>query len=81
MDIEGAETEVIEHALAFIARHPIHFAIETDHRIDGEFTTGPVCRLFSSIGYRTFHSKEYGIEFAWAEPGEGGAAPHDPAMK
>jgi FkbM family methyltransferase len=68
MDIEGAETDVVECSLAFIAQHPSHFAIETDHRIHGEFTTGPICRLFSSIGYDVFSSTEYGIQFTWASP-------------
>ncbi|MGA9719351.1 MAG: FkbM family methyltransferase [Acidobacteriaceae bacterium] len=71
VDIEGAETDVVERSLPFIAQNHIHFAIETDHRIHGEFTTGPICRLFSSIGYEIFSSTEYGIQFAWAQPPRG----------
>jgi FkbM family methyltransferase len=68
MDIEGAETDVIEHSLGFIAQNAIHFAIETDHRVEGEFTTEPIRRLFSCIGYKAFTSTEYGIQFTWAQP-------------
>ena len=68
MDIEGAEAEVIQSSLQFLAKNPIHFAIETDHRINGEFTTGPICRSFSSIGYKSYSSTEYGMQFAWAQP-------------
>lgn len=68
MDIEGAEADVIEAAKDFIAQKAIHFAIETDHRVNGEFTTGPICRAFSSIGYQPFSSTEFGIQFAWGEP-------------
>jgi FkbM family methyltransferase len=68
MDIEGAETDVVERSLEFIAQNPVHFAIESDHRINGEFTTGPLCRLFSSINYEPSSSTEYGIQFTWAEP-------------
>ena len=68
MDIEGVETDVIERSLEFIAQNPIRFAIETDHRIHGEFTTGPICRLFSSVNYEAFSSVEYGMQFAWAAP-------------
>lgn len=68
MDIEGAETDVIEHSLTFIKQNPIHFAIETDHRINGEFTTGPVARLFSSVNYEVLSSTEFGIQFTWAQP-------------
>jgi FkbM family methyltransferase len=68
MDIEGAEADVIEAAKDFIAQKAIHFAVETDHRVNGEFTTGPICRAFSSIGYEPFSSTEFGMQFAWGEP-------------
>jgi hypothetical protein len=68
MDIEGAEAEVIEKSLSFLKEHPIHFAIESDHRVNGEFTTIPLNRMFMSIGYEVFSSTEYGIQFMWADP-------------
>jgi hypothetical protein len=68
MDIEGAEAEVIEKSLPFIQNHRIHFAIESDHRVHGEFTTVPLVRMFSGIGYRATSSTEYGMQFTWGEP-------------
>jgi len=68
MDIEGAEAEVIEKSLSFLKEHAIHFAIESDHRVNGEFTTIPLNRMFMSIGYEASSSTEYGIQFMWADP-------------
>lgn len=68
MDIEGAEAEVIEKSLPFLKEHSIHFAIESDHRVNGEFTTVPLNRMFTSIGYQASSSTEYGMQFMWAEP-------------
>jgi hypothetical protein len=68
MDIEGAEAAAIKTSLAFLVQHPIHFAVESDHRVNGEFTTVPLCNMFSSIGYEVKSSTEYGMQFTWAEP-------------
>jgi hypothetical protein len=68
MDIEGAEATAIKTSLAFLAQHPIHFAVESDHRVNGEFTTVPLCSIFSSIGYEATSSTEYGMQFMWADP-------------
>jgi FkbM family methyltransferase len=68
MDIEGSEMAAIETSLAFLAQHPIHFAIESDHRVNGEFTTVPLCNMFSSIGYEVASSTEFGMQFTWATP-------------
>ena len=35
MDIEGAEVATMENSQAFPKVHPIHFAFESCHRIDG----------------------------------------------
>jgi FkbM family methyltransferase len=68
MDVEGAEAEIVDSALLFIRQQAIHFAIESDHRVDGDFTTKPLCRMFSHIGYASSSSTEYGMQFTWAEP-------------
>ena len=68
MDIEGAEVAMIDSAQSFLKTHPIHFAIESYHRIDGELTYKPLERLFSSIGYSVRSSNEFGQMFTWAQP-------------
>jgi FkbM family methyltransferase len=68
MDIEGAEVATIDGAQSFLKTHPIHFAIESYHRIDGELTYKPLERLFSDIGYGVQSSNEFGQMFTWAQP-------------
>lgn len=68
MDIEGAEVAVIEGSQSFLRSHPIHFAIESYHRINGELTYKALERLFPSIGYTVRSSSEFGQMFTWAEP-------------
>lgn len=69
MDIEGAEVAMIENAQSFLKTQPIHFAIESYHRIGGELTYKPLERLFSGIGYGVRSSSEFGQMFTWAQPG------------
>jgi FkbM family methyltransferase len=68
MDIEGAETEVIRQAGGFLKTHAIHFAIESYHRVQNEFTYKELDRLFPAIGYEAQSSKDYGQMFTWARP-------------
>ena len=68
MDIEGAELSVVTGGLEFLREHPIHFSIESNHTVDGAFTSGPLETLFRSAGYRTWSSEEFGQLFTWAEP-------------
>ena len=68
MDIEGAEVAVIEGAQSFLRAHPIHLAIESYHRINGELTYRALERLFFGIGYGVHSSHEFGQMFTWAEP-------------
>jgi FkbM family methyltransferase len=68
MDIEGAELSVIGGARDFLREHPVHFAMESNHVVDGRLTSGPLESMFSSIGYRAWSSEEYGQLFTWAEP-------------
>lgn len=68
MDIEGAEVATIDGAQSFLKTHPIHFAIESYHRIDGELTYKPLERLFAGIGYDVQSSDEFGQMFTWAQP-------------
>jgi FkbM family methyltransferase len=71
MDIEGAEVEVIEHAAPFLKNSPIHFAIETEHRVNGEYTSVPITLALSKIGYKVWSSRVDGQQFTWAQPTSG----------
>lgn len=68
MDIEGAEADVIAGAAPFLKDTPIHFAIETEHRVNCEYTSVPITRVFSEIGYRVWSSRSTGQQFTWAQP-------------
>ena len=68
MDIEGAEVAVIEGSQSFLITHPIHFAFESYHRINGQLTYVALERLFSSIGYSVKSSAQFGQMFTWAQP-------------
>jgi FkbM family methyltransferase len=68
MDIEGAEVDVIEGAAQFLKHNPIHFAIETEHRVNKEYTSVPITRVLSAIGYKVWSSASAGQQFTWAQP-------------
>jgi FkbM family methyltransferase len=69
MDVEGVEADVIQGALPFLKEHPVRLAIETEHRIDREFTSVPITRMLTEIGYSVSSSSIDGVRFTWAEPG------------
>jgi len=68
LDIEGAELGVIASSIQFLKEHPIHLSIESNHIVNGAFTSGPLERLFTDAGYRAWSSDKYGQLFTWAEP-------------
>jgi FkbM family methyltransferase len=68
MDVEGAEVAVIAGALSVLKEKPIHFALETEHRVHGEYTSVPITRMLSEIGYKVWSSLFAGQQFTWAEP-------------
>ncbi len=68
MDIEGAELASIRGAADFLRSHPIHFAIETYHVVDKEYTWKPLERLFPTVGYDVYSSNKWGQMFTWARP-------------
>lgn len=68
MDIEGAEVVTIESSREFLKVHPVNFAIESNHPVDGELTCKPLEKLFSSIGYEVWSSDKFGQMFTWAKP-------------
>jgi FkbM family methyltransferase len=68
MDIEGAEVATVESSQDFLRAHPVNFAIESYHRVDGDFTFKPLERLFSNIGYEVWSSDKFGQMFTWAKP-------------
>lgn len=66
MDIEGAEVVTIESSQEFLKTHPVNFAIESYHRVNGELTWKPLEKLFSNIGYEVWSSDKFGQMFTWA---------------
>jgi FkbM family methyltransferase len=68
MDIEGAEVVTIKTAQEFLKAHPVNFAIESYHPVDGELTWKPLEKLFSGIGYEVWSSDKFGQMFTWAKP-------------
>jgi FkbM family methyltransferase len=68
MDIEGAEVVTLESSKEFLKSHPVNFAIESYHLVDGELTWKPLEKLFSSIGYKVWSSDKFGQMFTWAQP-------------
>jgi FkbM family methyltransferase len=68
MDVEVAEVAVIAGALSVLKENPIHFALETEHRVHGEYTSVPITRMLSGIGYKAWSSLFAGQQFTWAEP-------------
>jgi FkbM family methyltransferase len=69
MDVEGVEADVIQGALPFLKEHPVRLAIETEHRVGGEFTSVPITRMLRGIGYSVSSSSVDGVQFTWAGPG------------
>jgi FkbM family methyltransferase len=69
MDIEGAEVAVISDALSVLKGNQIEFAIETEHRVHREYTSVPITRMLSEIGYKVWSSSQFGgQQFTWAQP-------------
>ena len=68
MDIEGAELSFVEGAKEFLRSHPVHFAIESYHRVNGEYTYKKLDPIFAEIGYEHLSSDEFKQMFTWARP-------------
>jgi FkbM family methyltransferase len=68
MDIEGAELAFIQGAKEFLKSHPVNFAIESYHRVDGEYTYKKLDPLFAEIGYDYVSSDIFKQMFTWARP-------------
>ena len=68
MDIEGAELAFIEGAKEFLKSHPVHFAIESYHRVNGDYTYKKLDPIFEEIGYEHISSDEFKQVFTWAKP-------------
>ena len=68
MDIEGAEVAVIDSSRDFLKEHPINFAIESNHRVGGDYTYKALDRIFFSIGYQVESSDKFSQMFTWARP-------------
>ena len=68
MDIEGAELSFIQGAKDFLREHPVHFAIESYHRVDGDYTYKKLDPIFEEIGYEHLSSDQFQQMFTWARP-------------
>lgn len=68
MDIEGAEVDVIRSCKDFLKSNPIHFAIESNHKVGGVYTKEHLEPLFAEIGYSVQSSDESGEFMTWAGP-------------
>lgn len=69
MDIEGAELAFIQGAKDFLRSHPVNFAIESYHRVNGEYTYKGLEPIFKEIGYEYISSDQFQQMFTWAKPG------------
>jgi hypothetical protein len=68
MDIEGAELSFIEGAKEFLKSHPVNFAIESYHRVNGEYTYKKLDPIFAEIGYDYVSNDRFQQMFTWARP-------------
>jgi hypothetical protein len=68
VDIEGAEIAMLTAAAAFLRTRRIHFALDTNHHLDGKLTAAGVEDIFRSCGYRTESSDRSGFMTTWASP-------------
>jgi len=51
IDIEGAELGLLKGAIDILSSHKIHFALDTGHIVNGEYTSKRVEDAFKSAGY------------------------------
>jgi FkbM family methyltransferase len=69
MDIEGSEVEVLQESRELLRSNPVHFVLDTNHRISGGgLTCAPVERIFREIGYDVESEKVHGAMTTWAKP-------------
>ena len=68
MDIEGAELSFLEGAKEFLRSHPVNFAIESCHRVNGEYTYVKLDPIFAEIGYDSESNNRFQQMFTWAKP-------------
>lgn len=70
IDIEGAEIEVVSAAAAhqMLGQSDTHFALDTNHFVDGSLTNNAIERVFAACGYEAESSKVEGLMTTWARP-------------
>jgi FkbM family methyltransferase len=68
MDVEGAEIAIVSECADFLKNHPIHFAIDSCHIVDGSMTYSALEKLFRGIGYDAQSTADSGSMFTWAWP-------------
>ena len=67
IDIEGAEIEVLSAAANTLRNNPTQYAVDTNHTVNGAFTSQPVEDLFRACGYEALSLKS-GFMTTWARP-------------
>jgi FkbM family methyltransferase len=77
IDIEGGEIEVIAAAKDLLKSHACEFALDTGHRVDGEFTDRRIEQLFRECGYRAVTSVTSNGRTTTARPKSVTLAPSD----
>jgi len=66
VDIEGSEVEVLDSSRQFLQGNSIHFALDTNHWVNGTRTTQEVERIFVECGYEAASSDASGFWTTWA---------------
>jgi FkbM family methyltransferase len=68
VDIEGSELEVFGAARGFLKNTGCNFAVDTNHRVDGSFTSERIEAIFRECGYQS-KTSDSGAKTTWAQPG------------
>jgi len=68
IDIEGAEAAVLSAASEFLKSTPIHFALDTNHVVNGELSNRAVEEIFRACNYEVESSADSGFMTTWARP-------------
>jgi hypothetical protein len=58
IDLEGAEVSRLAAARPFLKKHHVHFAVDTNHYINGCITAPAVEDIFRSVGYQVSSREE-----------------------
>jgi FkbM family methyltransferase len=68
IDIEGGEIEVIGAAKEFLKNQQCEFALDTGHKVDGDYTDKRIEKLFMEAGYEVMTETTPEAKTTWANP-------------